>query len=281
LEQFETTTTPDGAIAFRSSHGKYVFADMQGRLRAVADGVGEWEKFSVISCELPQSVPNCTTEAFAVDYSPERCSWSKAVTTMACTSSAAGECGLRISSNQSFGAGRFSTRMKAAPGPGTATNFYLYTYGRQNSKSDPWNEIDFEVLGKHVGQSGSRLWTNFFVGKGTQFPQWIDVPFNASADFHAYTIEVTCCSISWIVDAVTYRRAEFNMWQHADMTQSIRSSNFQVLLSFWGQNKTSGEWSDIGYLDDNMNAFPIYASYQGLNLPAANTCSEATSSCAR
>jgi len=56
------------------------------------------------------------------------------------------------------------------------------------------------------------------------------------------------------------------------MISTIGSSDFQVLLSLWGQNRTTGDWSDLGYLEDNKRAFPLQASFQDLKFPAPSAC---------
>jgi hypothetical protein len=274
-EKFQVTTNSDGTISLQSAHGKYVYADLEGQLRAAGEQIGAWEKFSVSSCS------SCPSMDFAIDYSPDQCSWQNGVSTMACSSKDGYQCGLRVSSHHSYGAGRFSTRIKAAPGPGIASNFYLYTYGRQNAKDKAWNEIDFEILGEHVGTQSSKIWTNAFFGHGIQFPQFIHVPFDASADFHTYTIDITCCSIVWIVDGITYRRYDLNMNEHPGMIGAIQYADLQVLLSLWGQDRASGNWPEIGYLDDNMKTFPLQASFQVTHLPLTNTCKLAPESCSR
>jgi len=272
-EIFRVVTNSGGTFSLQGAHGKYIYADGHGQLRAAGEKIDALEKFSVSSCS------SCPSRDYAIDYSPQRCNWQNGVSTMTCSSTNALECGLRLSSMQSFGAGRYSTRMKAAPGPGTASNFYLYTYGRQNRKNEPWTEIDFEILGEHVGLQTSRIWTNMFVGLGQQFPQFIEVPFDASADFHIYTIDISCCSITWIVDDVEYRRIDLDIDQHPDMIGAIRYANLQVLLSLWGQNRTTGSWQEQGYLDDNTNAFPLKASFQVTQVPMVNTCKSEPGNC--
>jgi hypothetical protein len=265
-EKYRVVTNADGTISLQSVHGKYLYADMQGQVLAAGEQIGAWEKFTVSSCS------SCESRDYAIDYSQDQCSWQNGVSTMSCPFRNGTECGLRLSSLQSFGGGVFSARIKGASGPGLASNFYLYTYGRDNSKHAPWNEIDFEIIGNKVGAERTMIWTNFFVGFGRQFPQFIEVPFDASADFHTYTLDITCCSITWIVDDVVYRHVDLNMNHHADMIGAIRYSDLQVLLSLWGQTRSSGNWAEMGYLDDNMNAFPRTASFQMTQTPAVNTC---------
>merc|ERR1712125_280691 len=35
-------------VSLQSSHGKYVYADFGGEVRAVSDKIGDWEKFTVV-----------------------------------------------------------------------------------------------------------------------------------------------------------------------------------------------------------------------------------------
>lgn len=194
---------------------------------------------------------------------------------MTCASKDPSHCGSRLSSSASFGVGSYSLSLKAAPGPGIATNFYLFTHGRQNDKSTPWNEIDFEVLGKQISQKSTKIWTNYFVGKGIQSPQYIEVPFDASAAYHNYTIKIAGVTIEWIVDDTTYRVVD--MSTHSDMLNTIASMQFQVLLSVWGRSKQEANWNALGVLDDNSNVFPIKAFFKDIRLPKGATHSHAVS----
>lgn len=104
-----------------------------------------------------------------------------------------------IESKETFLFGRFDIVMKVAKLEGTITAFFLH-------RNDPWQEIDFEFLGKDTNkmlinvyynpgynQSGSN-----FGNRGT--PILIDLDFDASVDFHKYSIEWEPHEIRWFVD---------------------------------------------------------------------------------
>jgi hypothetical protein len=260
-EMFKVGRYDDGSISLQSCHGNYISIDESGDIRGTSISVTTSAKLFVKSCESQTTTACNASGVFDIDYSSNRCSTIDGGTMrMKCESTDASTCGMRLSSRSRVGAGRYAISMRGAPGTGTATNFYLYTFGRQNGRSRPWNEIDFEVLGKHVGSSSSLIWTNFFVGQGREFPQFIRVPFNASADFHEYAVDVTTSSITWSVDSVVYRTEDISGYQ--DMVTTISSTNFQVLLSLWGQSRSTGNWREMDYLENNLFPFPLHADFK-------------------
>ena len=106
--------------------------------------------------------------------------------------------------------GRFEVEMKAARGPGLVTGFFLHRY-------QPRQEIDIEILGNNP----TRMLVNVFFNPGdpgTDFsfgyrgtPQLVDLGFDASVEFHNYTIEWTFDRIWWLVDGrVVHKRARWD-----------------------------------------------------------------------
>lgn len=222
----------------------------------------------------------CPEDDFNIDYAPQRCTQDGGPSSpkrMTCDSRDPSRCGLRMSSKLAYGSGKFSVNMKAAPGPGTATTFYLYSFDRNNDRSRPWNEIDMEILGKHVGRTSSQIWTNYFIGHAVQYPQFITVPFNISADFHTYDIEVSCCEIKWIVDGNTYRIE--SILQHEDMKSTIAAQDFQVYMSLWGQGRGTGDWQEMGFLEDNVFQFPLTGYFARVVLPSRKIHGDSTCEC--
>lgn len=95
--------------------------------------------------------------------------------------------------------GRFETVLKPAKASGVLTAFFLYRF-------DPWQEIDFEFLGKDP----TKVLLNVYYNPGVEgdlynyghlgTPVVIDLGFDASEAFHAYAIEWEADEIRWFVD---------------------------------------------------------------------------------
>lgn len=104
-----------------------------------------------------------------------------------------GHTGASYKSRDLYGYGRYDAVMKAARGSGVVTGFYTYTgpvYG------DPHDEIDFEFLGKNP----RLLHLNYFVAGEAKLKRTVELPFDASEDFHLYTFEWRPGEIVWSVD---------------------------------------------------------------------------------
>ncbi|WP_309647429.1 family 16 glycosylhydrolase, partial [Nocardioides sp.] len=115
-----------------------------------------------------------------------------------------------FASRDSFIHGRFEAAIKSASGSGLVTGFFLH-------RSEPRQEIDIEFIGAHP----TRMLTNVYFNPGDDLaafnfgyrgsPAWIDLGFDASADFHVYAIDWQPDCISWLVDGVVvHRRASWD-----------------------------------------------------------------------
>jgi endo-1,3-1,4-beta-glycanase ExoK len=104
-----------------------------------------------------------------------------------------GNTGASYKSQDLYHYGRFDAVMKAARGSGVVSAFYTYTgpvFGA------PHDEIDFEFLGRDP----RLLHLNYFVGGKAQLKRTVELDFDASEDFHLYTIEWRPGEIVWFVD---------------------------------------------------------------------------------
>ena len=104
-----------------------------------------------------------------------------------------------ICSRQRFLYGRFEVEIRPANAPGVVTGVFLH-------RNSPRQEIDIEFLGKDTnnmllnvyynpGNEGARFEYGY---RGT--PVLINLGFNASNDFHRYTVEWCPTAIRWFVD---------------------------------------------------------------------------------
>lgn len=144
-----------------------------------------------------------------------------------------------------------------------ASTYYLSTNGGlfDESKSEAWVELDFEVLGKYTKPNQSLIWTNFFWGVALEHGQLVAVPFDASASFHTYTFNITHSSIAWLVDNVTYRTEDISSF--GDMLSGVRRDGLRKFVSLWGRSSRDsyGYWDHLGVMDDNANNFPLHAKF--------------------
>lgn len=115
-----------------------------------------------------------------------------------------------ICSRKSYLYGRFSIVIRPANVPGLVTGVFLH-------RNSPRQEIDIEFLGKDT----TKLLTNVYYNPGDEganleygyrgTPILIDLGFDASKDFHRYSIEWSPTSIHWLVDgSLAYKRANWD-----------------------------------------------------------------------
>lgn len=104
-----------------------------------------------------------------------------------------------FASVRSFGHARFEAEIRAAPGSGLITGFFLH-------RDTPLQEIDIEL----PGSDPQRMLANVYFNPGDEgtamgfgyrgSPCWIDLGFDASASFHLYGIDWRPGRLTWLVD---------------------------------------------------------------------------------
>jgi GR25 family glycosyltransferase involved in LPS biosynthesis len=104
-----------------------------------------------------------------------------------------------FASVRSFRHGRFQAEIRAAPGSGLVTGFFLH-------RDTPRQEIDIEFAGADPGQMLTNVYFNpgddgTAMGFGYRgSPCRIDLGFDATADFHLYAIDWRPGRVAWLVD---------------------------------------------------------------------------------
>ncbi len=92
-----------------------------------------------------------------------------------------------------YGYGRYEASIKAIKNDGVVTSLFTYT---GPADSNPWDEIDIEILGKDT----TKVQFNYFTdGKGNH-EYLYDLGFDASEGFHTYAFEWHKDKIVWFVD---------------------------------------------------------------------------------
>merc|ERR1719400_797375 len=166
----------------------------------------------VAACLLAHAkAGSCATGDWNIAYSPERCNYENGEFTITCPSKDdSGACGNRMQTNSHLGAGIYSAKIQSAPGSGTDTSLYLYSYGRNNRQDQPWNEVDIEILGPQVNGGSSKIWTNLWTGFKVQHGQYVQLPYDISASGHDCAIQVAGTSsnrtVYWLFDGAVARQ---------------------------------------------------------------------------
>ena len=156
-----------------------------------------------------------------------------------------------VSTRKEYLYGRFESVMKPAKGNGLITAFFLH-------RNDPWQEIDFEFLGRDTTKVLLNVYynpigTNYNYGnRGT--PTVIDLGFDASESYHHYAIEWEPHEIRWYVDNVLiHTRASWN-------PTPIPDCSMRFFCNLW----PSQSEELVGYLD--IESLPIYSTFKKIKL---------------
>lgn len=167
--------------------------------------------------------------------------------------------GAELSGKEEFLYGRFEARMKMVSIPGSVSSMFLYAEGSEKKGEVPWNEIDIEVLGK-----GGTMWqSNIITREGdpsiksnttSESKPLHDFGFDATEEFHLFTMVWTPEYVSWEIDSVEIRRDELGLSRgsHADadqvafltQKQSLRFNLWSSKSAAWVGKFTGNELAD-------------------------------------
>lgn len=144
-----------------------------------------------------------------------------------------------FSSQKRFLYGQFTARLKCPKLPGIVTGVFLH-------RNSPLHEIDIEILGKDPTKMLTNVYYNPGVD-GTKYdygyrgtPILIELGFDASEDFHDYSIVWTETSIKWVVDGqILHERASWD-------PTPIPNLEMRFFVNCWPSNSTelAGELRD-------------------------------------
>ena len=162
--------------------------------------------------------------------------------------------GSELTGKEQFMYGRFEARMKMASISGTVSSMFLNYDNSYKKGEEPWNEIDIEVLGKSQTQWQSNIITREAdpsISGTTNSESIHEFGFDATADFHLYTIVWTPEYVAWEIDSVEIRRDTLGMTHgtHADADQVKFLTQPQSLrFNLWASKTPAwtGEFTGIG-----------------------------------
>lgn len=141
-------------------------------------------------------------------------------------------------SREEFKYGKFHVRMKAASGAGLVSSFFVYT-GRHGVNSH--HEIDVEILGSNTRQAQLTYYIEGSVG----IKKVVDLPFDASEDFHEYGFVWTKTHIEWFVDGNSVLKTEGGRMPYMPC---------KIMMNLWPGTKEASGWLGGLYEGDGATA---------------------------
>lgn len=142
--------------------------------------------------------------------------------------------------------GRYEVRMKAIKNDGVVSSFFTYT---GPSDSNPWDEIDIEILGKDTTQ----VQFNYFTDGEGEHEYVYDLGFDSSEEFHDYAFEWHKDRIVWFVDGKEVYTA----------SENIPVTPGKIMMNAWCGIGVDG-W--LKAFDDS--SLPLTAEYESVSFTA-------------
>ena len=173
--------------------------------------------------------------------------------------------GCELTGTDHFTYGRFEARMKMAAISGTVSSMFLNYDDSWRKGDEPWNEIDIEVLGKDPSKWQSNIITRYPDEEGGKENKNItsesihEYGFDATSEFHLYTIVWTPEYVAWEIDSVEVRRDTIGM-EKAQVEFLTKEESLRFNL--WASKTPSwtGKFTGIGLpIEQQIDYVRVYS----------------------
>ncbi|HHX15536.1 MAG TPA: family 16 glycosylhydrolase [Fibrobacter sp.] len=154
--------------------------------------------------------------------------------------------GAELFSLDSYMYGKFEARMYMAAGSGLVSSMFLYYDDSWLGGTDPWVEIDVEVLGK----SPESFQSNIISGnaaKKIMSEQHHSLAVPANRTYHTYSFEWTPSYVAWFIDGIEVRRTTAGINDPKNQVQALVKQQ-SLRFNLW--SSTVPAW--VGAWDENI-----------------------------
>ncbi len=162
-------------------------------------------------------------------------------------------------SNGHYQYGTYTVRMKAVAQDGVVSSFFIFT---GPSEGNPWDEIDIEITGNHPTQ----LQTNYYTNNVGGHEAVVDLGFDASADFHTYSIEWLPDMINWYVGDDPAVLVHSENGSNGDLP----TTPGRIMMNFWPGTDTVNDWLGNFIYTSPLQAQYDFVSFEGVDWPEKN-----------
>lgn len=161
---------------------------------------------------------------------------------------------------ETFTYGRFEARARFARGSGVVSSlFTFYDHLSDPDLEENWNEIDIEFVGK----SPEKVQFNIMYWDDSKAQQshehFIELGYDATAEFHDYAIE-------WLPEAINFYVDDVLVHSQAEHVPARMKRPSRLMLSVWPVSGEQGIVNWAGAFDDKV--LPAAALYEWVRVYA-------------
>lgn len=146
--------------------------------------------------------------------------------------------------------GKFEARMKMAAGSGIVDSMLLYHNDSYLGGSEPWCEVDIEILGKAPNRFASQIVTGTAENKVTS-ESYHAVSPAADQAFHTYALEWTPDYVAWLLDGTVVHKIVKGQGDNGQV-EAVAVKPMGLRFKLWSHEDAGwvGAWND--------NILPVY-----------------------
>jgi beta-glucanase (GH16 family) len=171
-----------------------------------------------------------------------------------------------LRSRHFYGYGCFSIEIKPISSPGVITSFFLFSgkFDKYEGSNAQHNEIDIEFLGQDTHSVQFNYWTNddeYSSNNSVLIP----LGFDASKDFHQYSMLWSKDRIQWFVDG----EKKYEVIQSkGNPIPTIDDSRLKIMANVWPVDEKLKSWAGkVSTLNQ-----PLNGTYRNLSFQSEIKC---------
>ena len=159
--------------------------------------------------------------------------------------------GAELYTSETWMYGKFEARMKMAAVSGSVSSMFLYHNDSYLGGSEPWVEVDIEILGKTPNSFQSNIITGYGPNNKVTSEKHHEINPSSNESFHTYGMEWTPDYVAWILDGQVVRKTVKGQGDN-NQVQDLGKKPQGLRFNLWSAEDAG--W--VGPFEDNK--LPVY-----------------------
>ena len=159
--------------------------------------------------------------------------------------------GAELYTSETWMYGKFEARMKMAAVSGSVSSMFLYHNDSYLGGSEPWVEVDIEILGKTPNSFQSNIITGYGPNNKVTSEKHHEINPSSNESFHTYGMEWTPDYVAWILAGKVVRKTVKGQGDN-NQVQDLGKKPQGLRFNLWSAEDAG--W--VGPFEDNK--LPVY-----------------------